>query len=87
MADTGTFTVYGGQGHRRLRIGLTSAEAAAFARDFDMRCAAAGLVNPPTRIESEQIPTAPGPSPRALRVSTAPPTHSTPEEGRDETTA
>lgn len=48
-----TYSVYGGQGLRRIGSGLTRTEAEKLSRDFEIRCARAGLTNPPGRIEQE----------------------------------
>lgn len=53
MTSEPTYAVYGGQGLRRIASGLTRAEAERVSRDFEIKCANAGLTNPPGRIERE----------------------------------
>ena len=50
---TDRYSVYGGQGLMRIGTGLILEDAKALAKDFDMKCAKAGLENPPARIEQE----------------------------------
>lgn len=49
-----TYSVYGGQGLRRIATGLSYAEAERVSRKFEIDCMNAGLTNPPGRIERDR---------------------------------
>lgn len=48
-----TYSVYGGQGLRRIASGLSRGDAERVSRKFEIDCMNAGLTNPPGRIERE----------------------------------
>lgn len=48
-----TYSVYGGQGLRRIASGLSREDAERVSRKFEIDCLNAGLTNPPGRIERE----------------------------------
>lgn len=48
-----TYSVYGGQGLRRIASGLSREDAERVSRKFEIDCMDAGLTNPPGRIERE----------------------------------
>jgi len=50
---TPTYEVLGGQGHMVIGRGLTRGQAEKLRRDFDEKCSAYGLHNPPTWIKEE----------------------------------
>ena len=49
-----TYSVYGGQGLRRIAAGLSRADAEKVSRTFEIDCMNAGLMNPPGRIEKDR---------------------------------
>ena len=49
-----TYEVLGGQGLRVIASGLSKSEAERVSREFEDKCARAGLTNPPGRIQREQ---------------------------------
>lgn len=49
------YTVYGGNGHRRLTSKASAGEADDYARDFQQKCAMQGLSVPPAIIKKERV--------------------------------